>query len=122
MPSLLQNAYGDSWGSGMINGRTMGSQLGATLGTPLGNNIEPSVIQEKPLLYNEPVNYIPSPPDIHRGRGDKGVKCQSSGGDYVLSVNLTIDQQDCHLLCLFLGVFTLAILFSKNKKLSTSLP
>lgn len=35
------------------------------------------------------------------------------GDNYVITVN--INRDDCHLLCLFIGVFTLAILLSKNK-------
>ena len=36
-----------------------------------------------------------------------------TGDNYVITVN--INRDDCHLLCLFIGVFTLAVLLSKNK-------
>ncbi len=31
-------------------------------------------------------------------------------------IHITIDRQDCHLLCLFIGVFTLAVLLGSNKR------
>lgn len=39
---------------------------------------------------------------------------QKPRGNY--EIHITIDRQDCHLLCLFIGVFTLAVLFSSNKR------
>lgn len=39
---------------------------------------------------------------------------QMPPGNY--EIHITIDRQDCHLLCLFIGVFTLAVLFSSNKR------
>ncbi len=43
------------------------------------------------------------------------------GGNY--EIHITIDRHDCHLLCLFLGVFTLSVLFnSNNRRYSNSTP
>ena len=116
MPSLLQNAYGDSWGSGMINGRTLGSQLGTTLNT---ESVQEVPVQQVTRIQESPLLPVLAPLPIRKA-GCNCEDCHCDDGKYVFSVNLTIDQQDCHLLCLFLGVFTLAVLFGKNKKLSTS--
>lgn len=34
-------------------------------------------------------------------------------------IHITIDRHDCHLLCLFIGVFTLSVLFNSNKRNGT---
>lgn len=39
-------------------------------------------------------------------------------GNY--EIHVTIDRHDCHLLCLFIGVFTLSVLFNSNKRGSSS--
>ena len=41
-------------------------------------------------------------------------RCLKKDGNY--EIHITIDLHDCHLLCLFIGVFTLAVLFNSNKR------
>ena len=36
-----------------------------------------------------------------------------NNGNY--EIHITIDRHDCHLICLFIGVFTLSVLFNSNK-------
>lgn len=38
----------------------------------------------------------------------------TTGGGGVYEIHVTIGRDDCHLLCLFIGVFTLAVLFNSN--------
>lgn len=40
--------------------------------------------------------------------------CREKAGNY--EIHITIDRHDCHLLCLFIGVFTLSVLFNSNKR------
>ena len=44
---------------------------------------------------------------VNQTRGEKT-------GNY--EIHITIDRHDCHLLCLFIGVFTLSVLFNSNKR------
>lgn len=108
MPSLLQNAYGEAWGSRGAVSRQLGSSLGTTVPEASDNETGQTTIVQKPT--------IPSVP-MHMVRRER-VYQAPRGGDYVLNLTISIDQQDCHLLCLFLGVFIFSILFTKNKKLS----
>lgn len=39
-------------------------------------------------------------------------------GNY--EIHITIDRNDCHLMCLFIGVFTLSVLFNSNKTAKSS--
>ena len=107
MPSLLRNAYGEAWGSGGAAPR----QLGSSLGTTIPEISEP--VQDQTLLVETSMMPVVPTPMVRRYRNK-----EPSGGDYVFNLSIKIDQQDCHLLCLFLGVFIFSILFTKNKKLS----
>lgn len=108
MPSLLHNAYGDAWGSE----RTTSRQLGSHLGTTIPETAE--IFHDKTHVVETTMK--PSVPKymIHRETEYE----TSRGGDYVFNLSIKIDQQDCHLICLFIGVFIFSILFTKNKKLS----
>ena len=57
---------------------------------------------------------IPTAKPVVRTRPTWGEK----DGNY--EIHITIDRNDCHLLCLFIGVFTLSVLFNSNKKGSSS--
>lgn len=108
MPSLLQNAYGDAWGSGGSSPRQLGSSLGTNIPETTDTLQDKTPIVEPPMTPSVPMSMV------RRYRGYE----PSRGGDYVFNLSIKIDQQDCHLLCLFLGVFIFSILFTKNKKLS----
>lgn len=53
-----------------------------------------------------------------------GTRFWRVGKDGNYEIHITIDRHDCHLLCLFIGVFTLAVLFNSNKRggLSSAAP
>lgn len=96
MPALLSDAYGVSVAQQMQNTKfdpkkqNIPSSLGAVAGS------------------SERSIDAASTTDIHnRPRRQKD-------GDY--EIHITIDRQDCHLLCLFIGVFTLSVLFNANKR------
>ena len=93
MPSLLSDAYGTSFVVDMepITSKFVNNKrLGTT------DQIKKTQEPLAPLLTkNQTI--------VHR-----------DDGNYVIQIN--INRDDCHLLCIFLGVFTLAVLFSKNKK------
>lgn len=108
MPSLLHNAYGDAWGSDSTTSR----QLGSSLGTTIPETTE-TVHDKTPVVETHMRPAVPT----YMVRRELGYD-PSRGGDYVLNLSIKIDQQDCHLLCLFLGVFIFSIFFTKNKKLS----
>lgn len=100
MPALLSDAYGNIFAKEMQNTGLLvagsktkkpPSSLGAVAGSSVAVN---SVVHAKPLWTERNGNY-----EIH----------------------ITIDRHDCHLLCLFIGVFTLSVLFNSNKR-GTSLP
>lgn len=42
------------------------------------------------------------------------IRREKKDGNY--EIHITIDRHDCHLLCLFIGVFTLSVLFNRNKR------
>lgn len=108
MPSLLHNAYGGAWGSRGEVSRQLGSSLGTTIPETIETETEQATVAQKPS-----VPYVP----MHVVRRERSYQ-EPRGGDYVLNLSIRIDQQDCHLLCLFLGVFIFSILFTRNKKLS----
>lgn len=97
MPSLLQNAYGEAWGSGGTMGRMLGSSLGTTV--PEVNESIPKQEQQTPFVETQTSSSVP----ISLVRRERGYDSHR-GGDYVFNLSIKIDQQDCHLLCLFLGV------------------
>lgn len=106
MPLLLQNAYGESWGSG---GRRV---TGSFLGSAVPEVSEP--VQQQQVAAETRVDHPLHMPVVREEMGYRTKR----GGDYVINLSIRIDQQDAHLLCLFLGVFILSVLFTKNKKLS----
>ena len=108
MPSLLQNAYGEAWGSRGTTPIQLGSSLGTTIQETTKTVQDQTPIVETPMTPSVPMSMV------RRYRGHE----PSGGGDYVFNLSIKIDQQDCHLLCLFLGVFIFSILFTKNKKLA----
>ena len=87
MPSTLQNAYGKSWGSSstIVNPPTI-KNLGATIGEDVSEIFKP-VTKPRTSSREESIEYV---------------------------FEIRIDQQDCHLICLFLGVFTLSLLLNRN--------
>lgn len=86
MPSSLIKAYGKSWGGSELIQKPV-QNLGAPIEEEITRIAKP-IYTHKPQSRREPVKYVF---EIH------------------------IDQQDCHLLCLFIGVFTLSILMNRNK-------
>ena len=113
MPSLLQNAYGKAWGSGGTMSRQLGSSLGATV-PEVNEPVQQQQQHQKPVLETQMSSSVLMPVV----RNERGYRAHGGGGDYVFNLSIKIDQQDCHLLCLFIGVFIFSILFTKNKKLS----
>ena len=120
MPALLSDAYGTTFAQNMqaksvlhANAKKSAppaapAPLGATTAAPAGPEAPASAAT---------VSGDKTPP--HRGegrggRGRRGGRRDNSGQNY--EIHITIDQQDCHLLCLFIGVFTLSVLFNSNKR------
>lgn len=101
MPALLSDAYGAVIAQQMQivkfdpkkqNTQISPSSLGAVAASSEGTTIE---------TLKEPVIHTRQP----RRQKD---------GNY--EIHITIDRQDCHLLCLFIGVFTLSVIFNANKR------
>ena len=113
MPSLLQNAYGEAWGSGGTRSRQLGSSLGTTV-PEVNEYAQQQQQQQEPVVETQTSSSVLIPVV----RSERGYRAHGGGGDYVFNLSIRIDQQDCHLLCLFIGVFIFSILFTKNKKLS----
>lgn len=100
MPSSLQKAYGTSWG-------TQSKNVGRTHTSPLGTNTPVDIknIQKAfPVIVEEPSRVK------HRR-----VYEDADDGNYEIHINISIDQQDAHLICLFLGVFIMSLIFSRRK-------
>lgn len=107
MPSLLKNAFGDSWQPPVMQSLGVKPMM-----KPI---IDPAVSKEckcddcrcgSSKRMDEPKEPLGTTVrhDIY-GVGER---------NYVIQI--TIDQNDCHLLCLFIGVFILAVLFGKSRK------
>lgn len=98
MPALLTDAYGSVFAKDMqrnnvaILKRAAQTAAPSSLGAPLT---------------------VPETSDaIVRARFTAGAA--KNNGNY--HIHITIDREDCHLLCLFIGVFTLSVLFNSNKR------
>lgn len=101
MPALLSDAYGVVIAEQMQNvkfdpkkqnTKISPSSLGAVAASSESSSIEAG---EQPVVHTK------------RPRQEKDVNYE---------IHITIDRQDCHLLCLFIGVFTLSVLFNANKR------
>ena len=103
MPALLSDAYGLNFAENMQDTkfgpkRKSKQNLPAALGAVAASE---DSVAPVPSETPNPAVYA---------RNSWGEK----DGNY--EIHITIDRQDCHLLCLFIGVFTLSVLFNSNKK------
>ncbi len=98
MPSLLSQAYGNSFVVDMepITSKFVNNEQ-------LGVSCQLQKTGTKP----EPLS------STNHKLGQGSVE-DNFDRNYVIQI--TINQDDCHLLCLFIGVFTLAVLFSRDRK------
>ena len=102
----------------------------STLTTAFGNSWQPPVMQSlgvKPMKPDPVVSKECKCDDCKCGSSRtvdttkeplgttvRNVIYGTGEGNYV--VQITIDQDDCHLICLFIGVFILAVLFGRSRK------
>lgn len=98
MPSLLSQAYGNSFVVDMepITSKFVNNEQ-------LGVSCQLQKTETKP----EPLSST-----NHK----LGQSIDEDNFDRNYVIQITINQDDCHLLCLFIGVFTLAVLFSRDRK------
>lgn len=94
MPILLADAYGATFARQMQTTKPLNAKNKTEKKTqsPLGAEVAPA---------------SDTSVRARRTRGEKD-------GNY--EIHITIDRHDCHLLCLFIGVFTLSVLFNSNKR------
>lgn len=110
MPALLSEVYGTTFGQ--VTERARGkyeavrpidkvvkSDKAITKGgaSPLGTAATSE--ESSPVIISPVVHARPT--------------MENRAGNY--EVHVTIDRHDCHLLCLFIGVFALSVLFKANK-------
>lgn len=101
MPALLSDAYGPIFAQELQ--RTITKQLmkpQSSLGAVVSTDGHVSTTSTTPVRHTRPT------------WGEKN-------GNY--EIHITIDRHDCHLLCLFIGVFALCVLFNSNKQGKSSL-
>lgn len=105
MPALLSDAYGTTFAQDMQTKSVLhaNAQKSAPPATPAALGATTAAAAA-----------TASGDKTRRGRGGRGGRRDISGQNY--EIHITIDQQDCHLLCLFIGVFTLSVLFNSNKR------
>lgn len=103
MPALLSDAYGTIFSQSMQNTTPnpkkqtaiqMSSSLGAVASSE-DSALDTPELPVKPVVHARPT-------------------WREKDGNY--EIHITIDRHDCHLLCLFIGVFTLSLLFNSNKR------
>ena len=91
MPSLLSDAYGSNIAKHMQSASKFNFST-----TPAKKKPPSSVGAVAPSVDNT-----------------SQISTFQKNGNY--EIHITIDRHDCHLLCLFIGVFTLSVLFNSNK-------
>ena len=114
MPSLLIEAYGTSFAQ-KLSPRNLGTKAVATEAVVTAvdaanaadaiDAIDATDARKSDIAAAHTV--VETRPKLteNAGRGQ---------GNY--EIHITIDRHDCHLLCLFIGVFTLSVLFNSNKR------
>ena len=98
MPALLKNAYGDTWFSQANVGNARWSST-RTASERLGT-------------ADPDTEYLNSDDIVELSKMDRPAANKKQ--NYVIKINISIDQHDCHLICLFLGVFILSVLFTRK--------
>lgn len=109
MPALLSDAYGTVFAQEMQQRTIMTKDSKKSTVAKLGTAVAPAAVAEatadSAAEIERPVRSV-----VHK----RPTLREQGGGNY--EVHITIDRQDCHLLCLFIGVFTLSVLFNSNKR------
>ena len=102
MPALLSDAYGDIFSQAMQNTvpKLKNPQNPKKTKRLQDTNEKPRALGTKAAVVNT-----------------RPLRTEKRDGNY--EIHITIDRHDCHLLCLFIGVFTLSVLFNRNKRGST---
>lgn len=103
MPALLSDAYGTTFAQEMQKTKMYAKQRIANKTSPALGAVPATedVVAEVPRATVKPV--------VHARP-----TWEEKDGNY--EIHITIDRHDCHLLCLFIGVFTLSVLFNSNKR------
>lgn len=102
MPTLLAVAYGATIAEQMRNTNLLNLKVEPSKKTPTTSSLGAAVPPAPSSTEAEVVA------ETHRPM------LEEKQGNY--EIHITIDRQDCHLLCLFLGVFTLSVLFNSSKR------
>lgn len=104
MPALLSDAYGTIFSQAMQNttpnpkkqtANKISSALLGAVASSADSAVDTPALPVKPVVDTRPT-------------------WREKDGNY--EIHITIDRHDCHLLCLFIGVFTLSLLFNSNKR------
>lgn len=105
MPALLSDVYGTEFGQEMMQ-----------------RDNKTTFVKKKPQKYQEKKALGATASEDSGGDGVSAVvepvvnaspTRREKDGNY--EIHITIDRHDCHLLCLFIGVFTLSVIFNSNK-------
>ena len=109
MPALLTDAYGDLIAREMQTTTTTSSGGSISSAHAVKKGLKKR-LTETPAALGTASTPEPSNTTVATTRS---TRAQTTGGG-VYEIHVTIGRDDCHLLCLFIGVFTLAVLFNSN--------